>query len=164
MIIRKLTKEDFKDYQLIRLELLKKHPENFGSSFEEESQFPTKVWIERLSKQTVTTFGAFKDNKIIGLCVIVKNPRLKLKHVASLHSMYVKPQYRKQNIATRLINQAIEKLTSEGVEMLNLSVVTTNNQAIKLYKSLGFIQYGIEPKTIKYNDNYHDLMLLSKQL
>ena len=87
-----------------------------------------------------------------------------MKHVASLHSMYVKPNYRKQNIATKLIKLAIKSLNNDQIEILNLSVVTINYIAINLYKSLGFIEYGIEPHSIKIGDSYYDLMLLSKQL
>ena len=164
MIIRELSSNDYKDYKSIRLELLKNNPESFGSSFEEESLFPTDVWIERLSKHNVATLAAFEDDIIIGLCVIVKSPRMKMKHVASLHSMYVKPNYRKQNIATKLIKLAIKSLNNDQIEILNLSVVTINYIAINLYKSLGFIEYGIEPHSIKIGDSYYDLMLLSKQL
>jgi RimJ/RimL family protein N-acetyltransferase len=44
-----------------------------------------------------------------------------------------------------------------------LSVVTTNEKAIALYKSLGFITYGMEPKALKLQGQYWDeeLMVLA---
>ena len=54
MEIRKLTKIDYPIYKTIRLELLKNHPENFGSSFEEESKFDDQQWINRITKDTLT--------------------------------------------------------------------------------------------------------------
>lgn len=164
MIYRKLTTDNYIDYKELRLEMLKNNPSSFGSSYEDESIFSDEVWKIRVSKETVYPLGAFDGQKLVGFCAILKSPREKMKHVASLHSMYVRPSYRKQSIARNLIKHAIDHCLKNNVEILNLSVVTTNENAINLYKSFGFIEYGIEPKTIKIQNEYHSLLLLSKEL
>ena len=51
----------------------------------------------------------------------------------------------------------------DGLEQLNLTVVSTNVFAKRLYKSLGFEVYGTERHALKYMGHYYDeeLMVLS---
>lgn len=162
--IRLLNENDFFLYKSIRLELLKNHPTYFGSSYEDESEFDDFVWKSRLKKNTVDTYGMFEDDDLIGLVVLVYNPRLKMKHVATLNSMYIKPAYRKQGLASRFIDKIIKDAIHQGLYRLNLSVVDTNLYAINLYQSKGFKPYGIEPDTICHEGIYYHLVLMSKLL
>lgn len=164
MEIRILTLDDFLSYKMIRLELLKNNPSYFGSSFAEENLFEDSMWINRLTKTNVKTFGLFDNNTLVGITTTVMNPRSKIKHIASLNSMYVKPSYRGQGYGAKLINKVIEFLDDNAVEIINLSVVTTNNCAINLYKTLGFNVYGEEKQGIKLNNKYMDLLLMTKSI
>lgn len=162
--IRVLTKADMQNYKKIRLELLSKEPKSFGSSYEEESQFDDRMWINRLSKEHVITLGAFDNNEIVGVSVSVGNPRSKIQHVATLNSMFVKKNYRQKNIGVAMIKKILGQLKDRKVEVLNLSVVTTNTSAINLYKKLGFTIYGEEEKAIKYQGKYINLYLMKKEV
>jgi RimJ/RimL family protein N-acetyltransferase len=42
------------------------------------------------------------------------------------------------------------------IEILNLTVVTINERAKKLYTKLGFKAFGMEEKALKINGNYYD--------
>ena len=101
--IRKLTIDDVNEYKALRLELLKNEPKSFGSSFEEEDRFDFSMWTNRLTKKNILAFGAFNNNNLVGIVLGVKNPREKIKHIATLNSMYVKPEYRGQGIGEKLI-------------------------------------------------------------
>ncbi|AIO18502.1 N-acyltransferase YncA [Candidatus Izimaplasma bacterium HR1] len=164
MIIRELTQDDYLLYKKIRLELLENETLSFGSSFEEESLFEDKLWKYRLDKENVTTIGAFINEEMIGICVVVFNPRSKLKHIASLHSMYVKKNHRGEGIGRQLIIHAEEAAKGKGIFRMNLSVVNSNEKAFILYQKLGFVKYGIEPDTIKISGEYYSLILMSKKL
>jgi len=164
IIVKKLNKEDLEQYKEIRLELLKNEPINFGSSFEEESTFNEVMWENRLSKDYLGVFGGFINGKIIGVALAVMNPRKKIKHVATLNSMYVKEKYRNLGLGRELIKVIINHLSNQGVEILNLSVVTSNLNAINLYKSLGFEVYGEEKNAIKLNKEYINLFLMTKNI
>ena len=50
-----------------------------------------------------------------------------------------------------------------SIEYIRLSVITDNTAAIDLYRSLGFEQYGCEPRSLKVNGEYYDeyLMIIS---
>jgi ribosomal protein S18 acetylase RimI-like enzyme len=160
---RVLSKEDVLIYKEIRLELLKEYPMNFGSSHEEERAFPDDMWINRVEKPTVKTLGAFDGETLIGICALAFSPRIKMKHIAEIHSMYVKQEYRNQNIGYNLIQMAFDLCKEKDVEIVRLSVVDGNDSAINLYKKLGFVEYGIEKKTIKYENKYYDLVLMDKE-
>ncbi len=164
MRVLELTKDDYDLYRKIRLELLKREPISFGSSFEEETLFEDKIWKYRLTKEHVSTFGAFESNEIIGLCVVVYNPRSKMKHLATLHSMYVRKEHRGKGIGKRMIEFAEKSSRNKGVQRMNLSVVSSNVNAIGLYKKLGFKEYGEEPETIKVEGKYYSLTLMTKTL
>lgn len=162
--IRSLNTYDLQTYKQLRLELLQKEPTNFGSSFEEESAFEDQMWINRLTKDNILTIGAFDHDELIGIVLAVFNPRQKLCHVATLNSVYVKQRYRHQGIAKQMILFALEHIKSRMAEIVVLSVVTTNTEAVNLYKKLGFYIYGEDKKSIKYLDEYLDQYLMKKEL
>ena len=54
----------------------------------------------------------------------------------------VHPDYRKQGIATNLINILVKELTQRGSHSLMLEVRASNEGAISVYKSLNFSEVG----------------------
>lgn len=162
--IRKLTIDDIEDYKSIRLELLRNHPENFGSDAEEESRFEESMWIKRLKNVNADSYGIYDGDDIVGVSVLVRNPRSKMRHFGTINSVYVKPSHRKAGLAKQVLLKIIDDANDYGLEFLRLSVVTTNQGAYKLYESLGFESYGIEKGSIKVNGIYSDQYLMQKPL
>ena len=160
--IRKLSINDVNEYKAIRLELLMNEPASFGSSFEEEDDFDFSMWTNRLTKKNISAFGALNNNELVGIVLGVINPRKKIKHIATLNSMYVKPEYRSQGIGEKLIEKTVTYLFEQSIEIINLSVATNNKKAISLYEKLGFNIYGEQKNAIKLNDEYIDLYLMTK--
>ncbi|MGN1227910.1 MAG: ribosomal protein S18-alanine N-acetyltransferase [Christensenellales bacterium] len=54
----------------------------------------------------------------------------------------VKKQYRRKGVAKRMIQFLIEFLQEKNYQRLYLEVKSTNEEAIKLYESLGFTKYN----------------------
>jgi ribosomal protein S18 acetylase RimI-like enzyme len=46
------------------------------------------------------------------------------------------------------------------VEQITLGVVGSNVQAIKLYQSTGFVQYGVFENYYKFNNHYESMVLM----
>lgn len=92
MHIRLLDSKDARDYRRIRLEALQFHPAAFGSSFEEEKEYSFETIAQRLSSDFAFTFGAFKDDKLIGVVTLVFEQKIKLRHRATIVAMYVVPE------------------------------------------------------------------------
>ena len=162
--VKKLSTTDFLQYKKLRLEMLERYPTYFGSSFEEEILFKDMVWMNRLNKSSAITLGLMKDSNLVGMVVLMLNQRKKMQHFATVYSMYVEDTYQGKGYGKLLLEKVFSKAREFKVEKLRLSVVYTNNKAIELYKKLGFNPYGVEKGTIKYNNEYFDLLLMEKEM
>jgi len=79
-----------------------------------------------------------------------------------LVGMYVRPQARNRGVGRRLVEAVIEVACTRGVELLQLAVVSDNEPARRLYARLGFVEYGIEKKSLKQGGRYTDEVLMVK--
>ena len=77
--------------------------------------------------------------------------------------MYVRPSERKAGVGRRLVETIVE-FACQRVELIQLAVVSDNEQARRLYERLGFVEYGIERKALKQDDHYYDEVLMAKDL
>ena len=159
--IRQLTPGDAALYRSIRLEGLKESPEAFGSTFDAEFTKPLAWFFDRLSSSVV--FGAIRDARILGAAGFAVRQEEKEAHKGLLWGMYVRPAARQAGIARKLVEAAIEHARGR-VELLQLSVVSENTSARRLYASLGFEDYGVEKHGAKYRGQYHDDVLMAKML
>ena len=165
MLVRKLTENDLEAAWRVRLRALKDNPEAFGSTYE-ETLARGKAWmLQRLRGKEDETFylGAFEEN-LIGLVAFFREEGTKSRHKGYVISMYVFPESRGLGAGKALMQELIARAKRlEGLEQLQLAVVTTNQAAIKLYRSFGFEVYGTEPHALKMGEEYWDehLMVLS---
>lgn len=159
--IRRLTPADAAAYRDLRLEALRRDPEAFGSTFEVENTRPLSWFAERLGTSYV--LGAFADGALCGIAGFVAQAGLKQAHKGTLWGMYVRPQARNVGLGRRL-GMAIIALAREHVELIQLSVVSENETARRLYARLGFVEYGLERSALKHNGRYYDDVLMAKDL
>ena len=162
--VKKLKTSDFLQYKKIRLEMLERYPMYFGSSVFEETLFSDTTWMNRLNKVSAKTIGLFDDQKIVGIVVLMFNQRSKMKHFATIYSMYIKDEYQGKGYSKMLLEHAFLEAIENDVEKLRLSVVHSNEGAISLYNKIGFKPYAVEKGTIKYKDKYYDLLLMEKEM
>jgi RimJ/RimL family protein N-acetyltransferase len=151
------------EYRAIRLECLKNYPQNFGSLYEDEVQSAQLKFDKIISEDNGTDFlyGAFDEEKLVGICGCIKENRVKTKHTAEISHMYLKKEYGGKGIATELLKLSIEKIFSNVVtEQIILGVVASNLQAIKLYKAIGFGQYGFFENYYKFDNKYESLVMM----
>ncbi|MTT31434.1 GNAT family N-acetyltransferase [Terrilactibacillus sp. BCM23-1] len=149
MEIRLLNSLDAENYLDLRLEALQNSPEAFAASYEEEKDQSFEKYKSRFQSQDSFTFGAFENEKLIGVVTLVKEKKLKLKHRANIFAMYVSPEKRGIGAGKSLMLEAIKKAKElEGIEQIYLTVVTTNDPAKRLYSSLGFKAFGKDKRAI----------------
>jgi ribosomal protein S18 acetylase RimI-like enzyme len=77
--------------------------------------------------------------------------------------MYVRPDSRGIGIGRQLV-EAVFDLARQRVELIQLAVVRDNEQARRLYTSLGFVDYGLEGNALKQDGRYYDEVLMAKNL
>lgn len=165
MITRVLVESDAQQYQKLRLEALKSNPEAFGSTYERESKYPLELVIERISpSRDKFVMGALDElGSLEGIVALVRENGVKTSHKANLYGMYVSEKRRGNGIGRILLRDLIKKAKEiDGLEQIKLSVVSTNEPARKLYRSVGFETYGLERNALKFDGEYfdEDLMVL----
>lgn len=165
MNIHIINESDAQLYQELRLSGLKVNPEAFGSTYEREVKFSLETVVERI-KPTKDKFvlGAFDDSGLlVGIVTFMRENSLKTGHKGNVFGMYVAPKDRGQSLGMSLMGELIRKAKDcDGLEQINLTVVSENDSAKKLYKSVGFEVYGVERNALKFNGQYfdEDLMVL----
>lgn len=120
---------------------------------------PIARFEERLATSCV--FGAFIDEALMGVAGFHRYDGVKTAHKAELWGMYVRPAARKTGIGKRLV-EAVVAHAAERVEQLQLTVISENASAVRLYESLGFVEYGRLPRGLKQNGWYPDEILMTK--
>ena len=158
--VRRLLPEDAARYREIRLEGLRVSPEAFGNTFEVENARPIELFADRIRDSE--TMGAFEGAEILGVAGLRANQGPKESHKGMLVGMYVRPQARNRGVGRRLVEAVIEVARTRGVELLQLAVVSDNEPARRLYARLGFVEYGIEKKSLKQGGRYTDEVLMVK--
>jgi RimJ/RimL family protein N-acetyltransferase len=166
IIIRPGTEADAAAFRELRLEALRSHPEAFGSDFESNNEFPLTHWADRLralGSETMIYFAEHEE-RLIGICGIYRGHMKKIRHSATIFSVYVQTQWRGQHIAERLIEQCLQWARQQGILIVKLAVVTTNTSAIRCYARCGFTVYGIEPQVINHAGILYDELLMMRKI
>jgi RimJ/RimL family protein N-acetyltransferase len=159
--IRRLGAADVEAFRSIRLEGLGNYPEAFGSTLEKESSKSEQYFLDRLTRSAV--FGGLAGDRLVGVAGFYSFEDTKSRHKGVLWGMYVTPEARGSGLATALVETLLEHASKE-VEQVQLTVVTSNPRARRFYERMGFVEYGVEEKALKYKGAYFDEVLMVKFL
>ena len=156
--IRHLMPEDAGLYREIRLEALQLSSEAFGSSLEHEGVQPVSYFREAVTKTDI--FGAFLETALVGVAGFRRQAGAKQAHKGVLWGMYVRPMARGTGAAKSLVRAVLDH-ARERVELVQLTVVSENETAQRLYRSCGFVAYGHEVHSLKQGGRYYDELLMA---
>ncbi|WP_296382801.1 GNAT family protein [Winogradskyella sp.] len=165
--IRKLKPKESIFYRELRLKCLKKYPMYFTSNYHDEKAKEKLFFQTYIEKSDVNNFviGAFMNDTLIGISGFNRYDRTKINHKGRIIQVYVNPDYQGRQIGLSLIKVTIdEAFKKKGIEQIEIDVISTNKHAEKLYKKIGFIEYGIQKNFIKVGGIYYDhkMMMLFK--
>jgi ribosomal protein S18 acetylase RimI-like enzyme len=155
---RRLEPSDVAAYRALRLAALRESPTAYGSSAEEEEALPMAVFEDRLAPAADrAVFGVFDGTTLVGVAGIVREPKAKRAHTATVFGVYVAPPVRGRGVGRGLMRFAIDQAeTLPGRRQLRLCVNADNTAALNLYTSLGFVIFGREIDALVVDGHFHD--------
>lgn len=144
--VRILGPEDARAFVALRLRALRDHPRAFLASEREDAALGVDGFAARLAQpiDRAFTLGGFVDGELAATAGVLRGQREKVEHRAMLWGVYVVPEQRGTGLGRAIVRRAIEQARAIGVEALTLSVDSANEPASALYRSLGFVAWGIE--------------------
>jgi RimJ/RimL family protein N-acetyltransferase len=154
MEIRELLAEDAERYQALCLEGLQDEPTAFLSSQAEEAEYTLEFVASRLNSADGSfTLGAFSDEILVGLVGLFRKRHAKEDHNSVVWGMYVEPSHRGQGLGRALLEAALSRARGiDGLSAVHLAVNEANPVARRLYESLGFETWGIEPDAFRVDE------------
>jgi GNAT superfamily N-acetyltransferase len=86
---------------------------------------------------------------------VLREPRVKSRHVAIIWGMYVAPAVRGRGAGRLLLDALIAHARNwDGVVMIELSVTETADSAMRVYRAAGFEPWGCEPRSLHWQGRY----------
>lgn len=165
VVVRPLALQDLVAYKQLRDELLLEHPDAFTSDADTEARRPAHDYVPRLGEGRSDgghfTLGAFRGEALAGAITCEREQRVKVHHIGHVVGMMVRGAYRGQGIGRALLDGCIERVRAvAGMEMLTLSVTSSNAAAVALYEHCGFQRYGELRRAIRLGNRHIDKTLM----
>jgi RimJ/RimL family protein N-acetyltransferase len=159
--VRVLDPADAEAYRSVRLRALHEQPPAFGSLPEGEPDLSETA--ARLAESDERCFfGGFHGEQLIGIIRLSRYEAPNEKHRAYLAGLYVLPSFRRQGCGQELVREALTRaVNTPGIRRINLTVVTQQKAAIRLYQFFGFHIYGTELETFSLDGQFYDEHLMT---
>jgi RimJ/RimL family protein N-acetyltransferase len=151
MRISRLQAGDAAPYRRLMLQAYEQAADAFTSTAEERAQEPTAYWVRRIADPSglSAAFGAFDGEELVGTVALEFSAKPKTRHKALVIGMYVVPVARGTGASRGLLQAALNCARQRsGIQLLTLTVTEGNEPAIRLYRSVGFEAFGVEPMAI----------------
>ena len=142
-------------------EYLIDYPDEITMTAEQETQFLK----EKAESENEIELLAETDGKVIGSAGIwCVRDRAKLRHRAGF-GISIDEAYWGLGLGRALTEACIECAKAAGYTQLELEVLANNEKALTLYRSVGFAEYGRNPRGINLRTSgYCELVLMRLEL
>jgi ribosomal protein S18 acetylase RimI-like enzyme len=166
--LRRLGPDDLPAYKSLRDEMLLAHPDAFTSDADTERPKAPLAYMGRLGLDRPEgghfLLGAFAGPELVGALGCDRDTRPKVRHLAQVVGMMVRPAWRGRGVAQSLLVECIAQARAAGVHTLTLSVTVGNESAQRLYDRAGFARYGLLEDAVRENGRSHDKALMALKL
>jgi GNAT superfamily N-acetyltransferase len=146
--IRPLEVGDVPAFIRMRRVALEQEPHSFGASIDDDRAMDLRFVEGSLADPDQVILGAF-DPDLVGMVGIYRDRLIKARHKAHIWGMYVSPAGRGRGTGRQLIQEALQWARRQpGIRQVHLVVSNRTPVAGRLYQSLGFVRWGIEPSAL----------------
>jgi ribosomal protein S18 acetylase RimI-like enzyme len=161
MEIRKLNWDDFDKWNATRTLALDAAPIAFGSSNEDEIPVRKEMFKRNMEQPDHFILGLFDKENLIGIAGFYRHNQLRVRHKGTIWSVFVHPDFQGKGLGRKLMEEMVSVIFEiDGLERILIGASSINPTAINLYKSLGFEEYGYEPRCLIHEGNYYDEVLM----
>jgi ribosomal protein S18 acetylase RimI-like enzyme len=152
LLVRRLVPDDAVAFIELRRFALLEAPFAFASSPEDDVAGSREFVEKALAATDQATFGAFAEG-LVGIVGIGRRQHLKASHTCEIWGLYVRPEARSVGVGRALIVEALSFAGSlAGVTHVGVSVTERAPEAASLYRSVGFVPWGVEPAALKIGE------------
>lgn len=124
-------------------------PEELTVTLDEQVAFVREV---RDAPNSIVLVARRERGQVVGAVTLLGGVLARTRHTARLEIL-VSPAHRGRGIGRALMQAAIEWAEANPVlEKIGLSVFATNERAIALYRSMGFVEEGRRPREYRLED------------
>lgn len=158
---RLLTANDVDAYVAIRREMLEDAPWAFSASPGHDRAGDPEAVRAALGQPENAILAVFSDResptsggeaRILATAGVRREDRPKHRHIATIWGVYVTPAARGRGLGRDVVAAAVETASGwPGVTCVKLSASENSPGAIRVYESLGFVAWGLEPDALRVN-------------
>ncbi len=149
-----MGEDDAAAYRTLRLRALREHPTAFVSSYEEQKDWPLKVFAhrQRRSSDSVDSFnlGGFVEESLICTVGFFCEDGPKRNHIGKIVGMHVAAEHQARGYGCALLAAGHgRERQMAGPAVIHLGVESTNEPAKTLYASFCFETYGSNRRDLR---------------
>jgi|SRR5579872_6215007 ribosomal protein S18 acetylase RimI-like enzyme len=165
-----LPSSRWEEFKRLRLQAVTEAPTGIGVTRADEEKREDSRYKQLLedaeSGNNVWMVFASAANKLVGMAgALCDKPHLStMRHVATIFSVYTAPEYRRKRVGHAMMEALFDKLEAAQISRAHLQVIETQENAITLYKSVGFKECGSYSGDIVVDGVYYDSVIMEKAI
>ena len=127
--------------------------------------YPYETWVYLLA-QRHASFVAYENDELVGYVIAITQFDADTWHrTGHIVSLTVKPEARRRGIATRLMRTSLEHVRDKLLlKSCTLNVNVNNDDAKRLYETLGFLVTKTRPQYYSDGSDAYDMKVLLPRL
>ena len=152
--VRRLGADDAAAFSALRREVTRADPVPMGLTFEEELTRTLEGFRAQLSAPLPNAvFGCFVLGELAATAAVSRAGQFPSSHHKMvMWGVFTSPRHRRRGLGRQVVETALQHAFDNGVHRVNLP----NESAIVLYKSIGFVEYGVESEAVCLDGQYRD--------